>query len=252
MLQQRRLEEEQRQKAADAAAKAQKSQKGAKRKQDSDAEKIKSKKKKIMKKEKDEKKEKEEKKEKAKREKKKKEEKAKKEKEQGKRAESEESIDDGDPDEKLPVWKKPNEPEPLVGALPPEPGYVIPSGNLAVVRDKTKEPTWILAKIVSSNKDKYNVEDQDDKKKFQVPKKNVRPLPLYMPPYQGMPNAFYKKGARVLALYPRTTCFYPANVHQQPGRGRSNYTLRFDDDDDENGKPKDVKVAVRFVVELSS
>jgi hypothetical protein len=75
---------------------------------------------------------------------------------------------------------------------------------------------------------------------------------------------FYPIGSAVLALYPQTTCFYPAEVSQLPtevggahprifplsfnqdgyAQARPSYMLHFDDDDYEDGR-------VRFQVGLT-
>lgn len=61
---------------------------------------------------------------------------------------------------------------------------------------------------------------------------------------------FFEKGRRVYALYPQTTCFYPAVVHDPPRADRSEYVLHFDEDDYEDGRVRYQDIPVRFVVEL--
>ena len=46
-------------------------------------------------------------------------------------------------------------------------------------------------------------------------------------------RTIFKHHAKVLAVYPATTCFYPATIIKSP-RHNTKYTLRFDDDGDKH------------------
>eukprot|EP00045_Choanoeca_perplexa_P002595 m.25444 g.25444 ORF g.25444 m.25444 type:complete len:89 (+) comp11600_c0_seq1:637-903(+) len=61
-------------------------------------------------------------------------------------------------------------------------------------------------------------------------------------------SQFYPIGSAVLALYPQTTCFYPAEVSQLPTEAKPTYTLHFDDDDYEDGRVRFQEVAVKYVI----
>ena len=94
---------------------------------------------------------------------------------------------------------------------------------------------------------RYRVEDLDDRSQFSVANKDTIPLPLYQP-VPNVKGTFYPEGWEVLALYPGTTCMYPAQVVKPPTRMKNYYILHFDDDDYEDGRVKYQSVPTRFVV----
>lgn len=115
------------------------------------------------------------------------------------------------------------------------------------------DPMWILAKITNSNpaRDEYEIEDvdtgdedeQESHKSYIVTREDLVIIPKSFSQHLG-----YEKGSRVLAMYPDTTCFYPATIADIDGK---EYYLHFDDDD-ENGKTPKRKVNYRYVCSFSS
>eukprot|EP00301_Raphidiophrys_heterophryoidea_P025275 c8444_g1_i1.p1 GENE.c8444_g1_i1~~c8444_g1_i1.p1 ORF type:complete len:248 (+),score=54.56 c8444_g1_i1:43-744(+) len=106
------------------------------------------------------------------------------------------------------------------------------------------EDNWILCTIKSYNakKNEYKVEDADEEanRMFIVGSHEI--LALNTP---DLP-----KGTRVLALYPGTTCFYPAEVVAFTKRGSkpNTYRLQFEDDF-EDGREKQTRIEQLFVVQ---
>eukprot|EP00301_Raphidiophrys_heterophryoidea_P019626 c4521_g1_i2.p1 GENE.c4521_g1_i2~~c4521_g1_i2.p1 ORF type:complete len:246 (+),score=61.83 c4521_g1_i2:23-739(+) len=107
------------------------------------------------------------------------------------------------------------------------------------------EGQWILGKIKSHNpkKNEYKIQDADETNAhaiFSVPVSDV--LQLIAPEFS--------KGTRVLALYPNTTCFYPAEVVSFTKRGSKPHTYRLQFDDDfEDGREKQTRIEQKYVVE---
>jgi SAGA-associated factor 29 len=70
-------------------------------------------------------------------------------------------------------------------------------------------------------------------------------------------SAHLRRGDRVLAVFPETTSFYPAVVAKNPKPPANNsntgwdVVVKFDDDEDENGKNPARRVPARFVLRLS-
>ena len=105
---------------------------------------------------------------------------------------------------------------------------------------------WMLASVLRHNAAKrtYKVEDADaemagNPSKYTVSEEQVLPLPDLE---AGLATRVHRKGARVLALFPGTTSFYPATVAKKPagiaaassytgGLARFKYGLRFDGDE---------------------
>jgi len=122
----------------------------------------------------------------------------------------------------------------------------------AKVRDPSSgEPMWILAKVVRGNAslDEYEIEDADQgdddhegHKSYVVRKKDLVLIPKSFSQHLG-----FDKGDRVLAMYPDTTCFYPGRIAEVDGK---NYTLFFDDDEDDSGRTPRRKVSYKYVVPM--
>ena len=104
------------------------------------------------------------------------------------------------------------------------------------------EGNWILANVVkyTARTKLYEVEDVDEealedgsagagKQKHLVPANCVVPLPTADSPL------VFSRGDRVLALFPGTTSFYAANVNTSQEKNGF-YSVRFDDDEDEDGR----------------
>jgi len=96
---------------------------------------------------------------------------------------------------------------------------------------------WILATVLKyfDKRQVYKVEDSDEtamkRDDYEVLREGVIPLP-----YRG---AQFKKGERVLAMYPGTTTFYPATICRIMKRSLLSweYALQFDGDEvDDSGE----------------
>ena len=142
-----------------------------------------------------------------------------------------------------------------------------PSMQFPIVEEGRKaaarwEDEWIMMTVLKYNKRSkvYILEDADDqaerKEEHEVPKDMVIPLasPEYSPP-------LFPAGSRVLAVFPGTTSFYPAvvikSIKRAPsstsklnGKALYDYSLQFDDDEeDEDGDVVVKKVKGDFVIE---
>eukprot|EP00053_Salpingoeca_punica_P006839 m.63818 g.63818 ORF g.63818 m.63818 type:complete len:272 (+) comp13880_c0_seq1:58-873(+) len=127
-----------------------------------------------------------------------------------------------------------------------------PGHQVAACTSKPKEDEhWILTSVVGYDKEKVVVEDVYEEgeqvKRYTLSQKYVVPLSIWRP-HHDHTHLFFKVGQAVLALYPQTTCFYRAEVHEQPNKDRDSYLLHFDDDDFEDGRVQYQSVPVRFVV----
>lgn len=94
--------------------------------------------------------------------------------------------------------------------------------------------------------DRYDVQDEDDP---------TRMLKLDMADVRKLEDvsARLRRGDHVMAVFPETTSFYPGIVAKNPkpgnGGGISNEVIvKFDDDEDDQGKPVARKVPARFVL----
>jgi SAGA-associated factor 29 len=113
--------------------------------------------------------------------------------------------------------------------------------------------SWILASVlaVDSANTLYEVQDEDDARRtITTTFGNLRRL---------IDNASdIRKGDRVLAVFPETTSFYRAIVVKTPKplttgtAGLWEVVVKFDDDEDDTGKPPPRKVPSRFVIRSSA
>jgi len=141
-----------------------------------------------------------------------------------------------------------------------------PTPAFAIVEEGRKvaaklEDGWMMMTIIKFNKRTrmYTLEDADEqaesKDEHEVARDSVIPLasPEYTPPA-------FQPGTRVLAVYPKTTSFYPAVVTKtmkraiasakQNGKPVYDYMLQFDgDEEDEEGGLLIHKVKGDFVIE---
>mmetsp|Transcript_29991 Transcript_29991/g.50357 ORF Transcript_29991/g.50357 Transcript_29991/m.50357 type:complete len:379 (+) Transcript_29991:168-1304(+) len=132
----------------------------------------------------------------------------------------------------------------------------------ALIGSKTTQAQWILAKIVRHlpDKDKYEIEDDDpgddpenpQSKHHTIPSKYIVPLPSTN---DSLPFPEFPKDSKVLAMFPDSTCFYKATVVAPPSRRQKQrtgapleYTILFEDDEEEAGAIIKRKVSYRFVV----
>lgn len=104
----------------------------------------------------------------------------------------------------------------------------------AKVYHTSSQPNWILVYIKHINTDekKFVVQDIDESEStlfYTVPFEHIKSLPKYRidPIIDG--SLIHELNKKVLAVYPQTTCFYPAFIFKQPSQIDDNYEVRFDD-----------------------
>ncbi|XP_064612708.1 SAGA-associated factor 29-like [Liolophura sinensis] len=157
----------------------------------------------------------------------------------------------------LPLWvSKPGEKPPqLCGAVPADNNYVAKQGDkvAARVRGSDGEENWILAEVVSfsSSSNKYEVDDidaEEDKERHTLSKRRIVPLPIWKANPETDPEALFPKDTLVLALYPQTTCFYRALIHEPPKRPQDDYWVLFEDTSYPEGYSPPLTVAQRYVI----
>eukprot|EP01117_Protostelium_nocturnum_P006715 TRINITY_DN2416_c0_g1_i1.p1 TRINITY_DN2416_c0_g1~~TRINITY_DN2416_c0_g1_i1.p1 ORF type:complete len:260 (-),score=65.49 TRINITY_DN2416_c0_g1_i1:807-1586(-) len=135
--------------------------------------------------------------------------------------------------------------------------FSIPKGRQVaakISKDKDTPEEWILCSVVGydDHKQIYEVEDED-------PGDESDPEPyrrhywlachcLIPLPQEGEKVKEIPKGTTVLSMFPATTSFYRAVVELPPrGKKFPDYTIKFEDDDDETGATPPRKVKPRFV-----
>ena len=163
----------------------------------------------------------------------------------------------------LPVWsgRTSEAPAPLCGSQPAEANYICRPGDHVAARVKYSdaEEQYILAEVVSYNANigKYEVEDIDyseeegknEKEHHQLSRRRIIPLPLYKAdPVHNM-DALFQVKQLVLALYPQTTCFYKAIIHNIPKTKNDDYTVLFEDTSYADGYSPPLNVPQRYVVQ---
>lgn len=161
-------------------------------------------------------------------------------------------------DSDLPFWPDtcPGSVGSLVGATRLDEGLKITAGHQVAANLPAgggHEHKWILGIVVKIEKDKYIVEDivaeASSKERYSLPASKVIPLPHWIPP-PGIPGTFFAPQEEVLAMYPQTSCFYRAVVHEPPTADRPlSYKLHFYDDDYEDGSVQYQVVCVKYVLE---
>jgi SAGA-associated factor 29 len=161
-----------------------------------------------------------------------------------------------------PVWRgKANEnPPPLCGAIPAEEKHKCRPDDQVAARVNTEtgeDDQWILAVVVSYNSHyhRYHVDDIDEeghieKKRYQVSKRRVIPLPIWKADPVATPQALFREGQKVLALYPQTTCFYPAIIHELPKTVDEEYSVLFEDNTYLEGYSPPLDVPQRYVLPM--
>jgi len=110
---------------------------------------------------------------------------------------------------------------------------ILPEGTKVVSRLQAGEANWVLTKVIKFRSGRYIVADLDPNisDEFTLHRKDVLPLTG--------DSVVFTPGEHVLALYPETTCFYPAAVVSKLRRnGKQYYRLHFDDDDETDGSPR--------------
>jgi hypothetical protein len=121
---------------------------------------------------------------------------------------------------------------------------------IQVFDDDSAEPSYILGKVVRlvENTDQWVIADAEEETKHHTVTQD-QITELVDLPFNELPK--YKKGDKVMALYPNTTTFYPAEV-QVPARKAvgSNppyLVVTFDGDFDVDGNVPKLVVACNFV-----
>ncbi|ESN91015.1 hypothetical protein HELRODRAFT_186194 [Helobdella robusta] len=157
----------------------------------------------------------------------------------------------------LPLWsgKLGEKPPSLCGAIPADNNYVGKPGDKVAARVKGQddEENWILAEIVSYNSltSKYDVDDidaEEGKERHSLGRRRVVPLPVWKANPETDPGALFTKDTLVLALYPQTTCFYRALIHEPPRKSSDNYSVLFEDTSYPDGYSPPLHVAQRYVI----
>ncbi|KAL3858196.1 hypothetical protein ACJMK2_012800 [Sinanodonta woodiana] len=157
----------------------------------------------------------------------------------------------------LPLWvSKPGErPPPLCGAVSADNNYVAKPGDKVAARVQSLdgEENWILAEVVTFNTstNKYEVDDidaEEGKERHTLSKRRVVPLPIWKANPETDPEALFSKESLVLALYPQTTCFYRALIHEPPKRPQDDYSVLFEDTSYPSGYSPPLMVAQRYVI----
>lgn len=156
----------------------------------------------------------------------------------------------------LPLWvSKPGErPPPLCGAITADNNYVAKPGDKIAARVRSEdEENWILAEVVTFNSsaNKYDVDDIDadeGKERHTLSKRRIVPLPIWKANPETDPEALFTKNMLVLALYPQTTCFYRALIHEPPKKPQDDYSVLFEDTSYHDGYSPPLMVAQRYVI----
>lgn len=160
----------------------------------------------------------------------------------------------------LPMWmgKASETPLPLCGCIQAEPNYVAQQGDHVAARVRTPdgEEQLILAEIVSFNpsSNKYDVDDIDEeagrngKERHHLSRRRVIPLPKMKANPVTHPQALFQADQIVMALYPQTTCFYKAVIHEPPSRPQDDYSVSFEDTSYSDGFAPPLNVPQRYVV----
>lgn len=119
-----------------------------------------------------------------------------------------------------------------------------------VFDDDSAEPSYILGKVLrfDKNMDQWIIADaEEETKQHRLTPDQI--TELLEVPFNELPK--YKKGDKVMALYPNTTTFYPAEVQVPPRKAiaphPSYLIVTFDGDFDVDGNVPQLGVACNFV-----
>ncbi|CAB3995880.1 SAGA-associated factor 29 [Paramuricea clavata] len=146
---------------------------------------------------------------------------------------------------------------PLCGSIPPAANYAPDPGDHVAARVRTPdgEEQWILAEVVLFNPstNKYDIDDIDEeggnkKERHHLSRRRFIPLPKMKVNPSTHKHALFQKQDLVLALYPQTTCFYRALIHEPPSRPQDDYSVLFEDTSYPEGYSPPLCVAQRYVV----
>ncbi|XP_065055236.1 SAGA-associated factor 29-like [Rhopilema esculentum] len=163
----------------------------------------------------------------------------------------------------LPTWTgRQGESAPaLCGCIPADSAYVCrPSAHVAArVKGSDGEEQWILAEVVAYNpsNQKYDVDDIDyteedgkaSQERHHLSRRRVIPLPLWKADPNRNPEAIFQPNQLVMALYPQTTCFYRALIHEPPKTTQDDYSVLFEDTSYADGYSPPLTAPQRYVVQ---
>lgn len=163
----------------------------------------------------------------------------------------------------LPVWmgSKSEQPPPLTGTVAADGSYICnPGEDVAALCDGVEDDNWILAEVYlhNNNTNKYQVKDIDIEEDERgdgagdhtLSRRRVIPLPLRKLNPSTHGHLLFQGGHKVLALYPQTTCFYPATIHQPPKGEGDEYQVMFFDNYYAEGYAPPLPVPQRYVLEF--
>ncbi|KAI1695714.1 SGF29 tudor-like domain-containing protein [Ditylenchus destructor] len=141
----------------------------------------------------------------------------------------------------------------LVGAIPLSPEDPIGAkDDLVAAYGAGEEDVWLLAEIVEAESlSSYKVRDIEDVtslKNYSIPRDRLIALPHYRADPRRHADALFPKDAVVLALFPRTTCFYKAIVDTPPAGPNDEYFIAFEDERSQTGYSPPVRVVQMFVI----
>eukprot|EP00164_Ancoracysta_twista_P007883 GFYU01011284.1.p1 GENE.GFYU01011284.1~~GFYU01011284.1.p1 ORF type:complete len:249 (+),score=40.14 GFYU01011284.1:115-861(+) len=138
-------------------------------------------------------------------------------------------------------------------ATTPQEKVQIPMGEFVAARIAQNPSQWILASVMSfvQKRDKYEVMDEDptqadpnyQKKKYTLSSKFV----VWLPSTEGDRVPDMRKGEKVMAMFPDTSCFYPAFVVTVPKRKKNGEAVVQFEDDDEDGETPNRKVKLQYI-----
>lgn len=146
---------------------------------------------------------------------------------------------------------------PLCGSAPQSASYLPEPGDHVAARVRTPEAEeqWILGELVSFNPStsKYDIDDIDEeggnkKERHHLSRRRFIPLPKMKVNPLTHKSALFQKQELVLALYPQTTCFYRALIHEAPARPQDDYSVLFEDTSYPEGYSPPLCVPQRYVV----
>jgi len=103
----------------------------------------------------------------------------------------------------------------------------------------------------NTNSSKYEVDDIDEeqKERHMLSRRRVVALPLMRANPETDSDALFHKGTLVMALYPQTTCFYKAIIHESPNGPQDEYQVLFEDSSYAEGYSPPLSVAQRYVIQ---
>jgi len=164
----------------------------------------------------------------------------------------------------LPTWTgRQSESAPaLCGSIPADIGYICHASDHVAARVKGTdgEEQWILAEVVTYNPStqKYDVDDIDyteedgkpSQERHHLSRRRIIPLPLWKADPTRNPEATFQPKQLVMALYPQTTCFYRALIHEPPETAQDDYSVLFEDTSYADGYSPPLAVPQRYVVQF--